>query len=230
MMEQEPLASLEEGERKAIRRVKDPLMVKDEKDLDSVRRLILQRMREKKLSLADLSRVVGRNEAYMHQFTYRGSPKKLPEDTRRILAQVLELDEAALRGEDMAAAMVVAMPVASVWQARDIPVVAIGDPLSAAPTEWVARPPSLSAVVGAFAVWVTRPASRLRPGDLAYVHPAQPPRSGDAVAMIEADRITGLGELLVKPDGREVILVAGGEREMDRSTGRLCKVVHLVLS
>ncbi|MEQ8332302.1 S24 family peptidase [Nisaea sp.] len=48
----------------------------------------------KKASLA-----CGKNHAYLHQFINRGTPRKLPEDTRHALARHLGVDEAVLRPE-----------------------------------------------------------------------------------------------------------------------------------
>lgn len=50
------------------------------------------------ISLGRLSRLLGRNDAYLQQFIARGSPRVLPERDRRILADYLGLDEAALGG------------------------------------------------------------------------------------------------------------------------------------
>lgn len=47
-------------------------------------------------SLAELSRFLGRNEAYLQQFIKRGTPRKLGEDDRLRLAQFLGVDEREL--------------------------------------------------------------------------------------------------------------------------------------
>lgn len=49
-------------------------------------------------SLAALSRLIGRNAAYLQQFVTRGSPKRLDEADRRTLAAYLGVEEAALGG------------------------------------------------------------------------------------------------------------------------------------
>jgi len=49
-----------------------------------------------KVSLAELSRVVGRNPAYIHQFLAKGSPERLPEDERLALAMFFGVDERVL--------------------------------------------------------------------------------------------------------------------------------------
>lgn len=47
---------------------------------------------------ASLSRLIGRNAAYIQQFIKRGVPKKLDEADRRVLAEYFGVDEAVLGG------------------------------------------------------------------------------------------------------------------------------------
>jgi hypothetical protein len=49
-------------------------------------------------NLAALSRMLGRNAAYLHQYVSRGSPRVLPDRERRLLADHLGLDEVELGG------------------------------------------------------------------------------------------------------------------------------------
>jgi len=50
-------------------------------------------------SLAGLSRLIGRNAAYLQQFVTRGSPRRLAEADRRMIAAYLGVPESALGGE-----------------------------------------------------------------------------------------------------------------------------------
>ena len=47
---------------------------------------------------ADLSRLIGRNPAYIQQFIKRGTPRKLDEDDRRVLARYFGVPEQMLGG------------------------------------------------------------------------------------------------------------------------------------
>lgn len=47
---------------------------------------------------ADLSRLIGRNAAYIQQFIKRGTPRKLDEDDRRVLARYFGVSEQMLGG------------------------------------------------------------------------------------------------------------------------------------
>lgn len=50
------------------------------------------------VSLAALSRMLSRNPTYLQQYITKGSPKKLEEEDRRVLAQYLGVNEAELGG------------------------------------------------------------------------------------------------------------------------------------
>ncbi|HMT43782.1 MAG TPA: S24 family peptidase [Chakrabartia sp.] len=55
-------------------------------------------IRERGEDYSSLSRLLGRNAAYIQQFISRGTPRKLAEDDRRTLARYLGVDEALLGG------------------------------------------------------------------------------------------------------------------------------------
>ncbi|OAN58867.1 S24 family peptidase [Sphingomonas sp. TDK1] len=63
---------------------------------------------ERGLRLARLSRVLGRNPAYLQQYLMRGSPRELPERDRARLAEYLGVDETVLGGRAQAA--LIALP------------------------------------------------------------------------------------------------------------------------
>ena len=58
-------------------------------------------IRERGEDYASLSRLLGRNAAYVQQFIRRGTPKKLDEEDRRALARHFRVDEALLGGPSM---------------------------------------------------------------------------------------------------------------------------------
>lgn len=69
---------------------------------DEVRETLDALIRERGEDYSSISRLLGRNPAYIQQFIKRGSPKKLPEDDRRTLADYFRVPEARLRGRDEA--------------------------------------------------------------------------------------------------------------------------------
>lgn len=69
----------------------------------SVREVLDQLCRERGQDYASLSRLIGRNSAYIHQFIRRGTPRRLPEHERRLLARHFGIAEQLL-GADAASA------------------------------------------------------------------------------------------------------------------------------
>ena len=67
-------------------------------ELDDVRAAVARLAAERGASLSELSRLLGRNPAYMQQYIERGSPRRLSEGDRATLARYLGVSEAALGG------------------------------------------------------------------------------------------------------------------------------------
>lgn len=67
--------------------------------MDAARTLLLATLgRRPDLDLETLSRAIGRNHAYLHQYVMRGSPRELPGTVREALAARL-----GLRADDLRA-------------------------------------------------------------------------------------------------------------------------------
>src|SRR4051812_22533515 len=69
-------------------------MMHEENPRDALRRVA----HERRESLAGLSRLLGRNEAYLQQYVSRGTPVKLEMQDRRRLAEHLRVEEEILGG------------------------------------------------------------------------------------------------------------------------------------
>ncbi|WNO53294.1 S24 family peptidase [Stakelama saccharophila] len=65
---------------------------------DDPRRVLETLIRERGESYAGLSRLLGRNAAYLQQFVKRGSPRRLPERERGDLARYFGVPESCLGG------------------------------------------------------------------------------------------------------------------------------------
>lgn len=63
-----------------------------------VRKLILDKLDELKLTMSEASLKIGKNHAYLQQFLKRGYPLELPEKSRLPLAELLGVPEEQLRG------------------------------------------------------------------------------------------------------------------------------------
>ncbi|MBS0480020.1 MAG: S24 family peptidase [Proteobacteria bacterium] len=66
--------------------------------MDRVRRALVEEADRQGRSLAALSRVIGRNEAYLQQFVKRGTPRRLDDEAVDRLAAFLGIDRALLGG------------------------------------------------------------------------------------------------------------------------------------
>jgi phage repressor protein C with HTH and peptisase S24 domain len=66
--------------------------------MDVVRKLILEKLAEKGLTMSEASLRIGKNHAYLQQFLKRGYPLELPEKSRLPLAELLGVPEEQLRG------------------------------------------------------------------------------------------------------------------------------------
>jgi hypothetical protein len=71
-------------------------------------------IRERREDYASLSRLLGRNSAYVQQFIKRGVPKKLDEEDRRTLARYFGVSEALLGGRDEEGETLISVPVLDV--------------------------------------------------------------------------------------------------------------------
>lgn len=67
---------------------------------DSPRLRLAMLAADRGASLAGLSRMIGRNAAYLQQYVERGSPRRLGEDDRLALAQHFLVDERELGARD----------------------------------------------------------------------------------------------------------------------------------
>jgi len=59
--------------------------------LDAVRQLISELVARDETDLAAVSRSMGRNHAYLHQFIHQGKPKRLNEESRAALSRIFRL-------------------------------------------------------------------------------------------------------------------------------------------
>ena len=159
--------------------------------------------------LKNLSLAIGRNHAYLHQFIFEGTPRRLDEYDRKAIVEKLGIDEDDLveakrrpaRGlaEDSAAfealqpgAAAFPMQPLSGPLPRDLPV--RGSPtagdgdifdMGPHPIDYIQRPPGLAGVETAYAVRVvgTSMEPRYMEGEAAYVNPARPITPGCFVAV-----------------------------------------------
>ena len=71
--------------------------------LDPARQAVRQAVDAAGLTLKQVSRALGRNDAYLQQYLYRGSPRRLPEQLRLRLADLTGADQSRFLDSDLQA-------------------------------------------------------------------------------------------------------------------------------
>lgn len=61
--------------------------------MDKIRKTILDAAQDKGIGLKELSLMLGKSHAYMHQFIHRNTPKRLHADDRAVVSRVLGIPE-----------------------------------------------------------------------------------------------------------------------------------------
>ncbi len=102
-------------------------------------------IRERREDYASLSRLLGRNPAYIQQFIKRGVPRRLAEEDRHILARYFGIDESELRDRSSPPAPVEYKAAASAPPAGDVVLIPqFGIGASAGPGTLVGDDPALA--------------------------------------------------------------------------------------
>jgi SOS-response transcriptional repressor LexA len=153
--------------------------------IDPVRQLVRLALSERRLKMSDVSKSLGKNHAYLHQFLDRGIPARLPEEVRERLAEILEIPETQLKGGVPGGGRRGSSTLGPVFRAPGdkMPVFALGPKeadgwwsWSGEVTDYVVRPPALAATTHAYAVYVA--GSSMEPryylGELVHIHPGKP--------------------------------------------------------
>ena len=103
------------------------------KPLDPVRNRLFELARQRGVSLASLSEMLGRNPSYLQQFIRKNSPRKLEEGDRRMLAEFFGIAESELRNDpssakekSLSSALTAPRTAPDVAHYVDIPRLAIG--------------------------------------------------------------------------------------------------------
>jgi phage repressor protein C with HTH and peptisase S24 domain len=85
---------------------------------------LLELAEARKASLAQLSAMIGRNASYLQQFVRKGSPRKLEENDRRVLARFFGVDESELGGSEDNSRTIAGKSPSAEWV--DVPRLALG--------------------------------------------------------------------------------------------------------
>lgn len=82
--------------------------------MDAARATLLRLSAARGESLAELSRMLRRNVAYLQQFAHRGTPRRLAEEDLRLLARHFGVDEAEFGGAPDPESLLVSVPYLAV--------------------------------------------------------------------------------------------------------------------
>ena len=157
-------------------------------NLDPVRQLIRTKLAERHLNMSSVSKKLGKNHAYLHQFLDREIPAQLPELVRGQLAEILEVPESMLKHPSGARLPTTRGPKGGMQFIPDrLPVKGAGQggpdgvfPWNGEIVDYVSRPPHLAGIAEAYAVYVA--GSSMEPryyaGELVHVHPGRPVMPG----------------------------------------------------
>jgi phage repressor protein C with HTH and peptisase S24 domain len=175
-------------------------------------RVVLERLcTERGEDFAGLSRMLGRNPAYIQQFVRRGVPKRLGEAERRKLARYFSIPESLLGGpadEEPVGGLIPVKrsPVRASAGPGAIPYEQAGKPYFAFDENWLksltASPPSKLSIIR---VEGDSMAPTLNAGDDILVDPADcAERLRDGIYVLRADEALVVKRLALHPAGRRV--------------------------
>lgn len=229
----------------------------DPSTLDAPRRALWDAAESQRVDLANLSKQIGRNHAYLRQYLWRRSPAKLDEDDRDKLAKILSVDAEYLKVG--AKPQGDANPVDNnqrkvepetipglqfsegarshlTWP-KNLPILGHaragveGFFLEQGERHGMAfRPPALSTVKDAFAVYVHDDcmSPKFEPGEIAWIHPTRPVAPGNHVIIELADGQAFI-KRLVRRTGSHVICLQYEPRKEIRFDIKKVKRLYYVV-
>jgi len=190
-----------------------------ETKMDPVRQRLVEMIDARGTTLAEVSRAIGKNHAYLQQFVKRETPRKLPEDVRKALARHFRVAESEF-ADTTSPRIVTPLPQLrpETLGRKDLPVYASAQGgadgeilIGYEPIEWRERPSILEGVSDAYAMYVVNDSMepRYRQGDLLLIHPRRPVRQGCDVLLVKVNTNSehhAMIKQLVRRTSEEVVL------------------------
>lgn len=220
-----------------------------------MRELIQAKIEEKRVSLASVSRAIGKNHAYLQQYLERGIPKRLPEEVRSALARYLGISESVLLEGVVNQRPKFVQPLSALGHhgpQHSVTNVSPGDLLGVygmaegGPDGWgifngeivqyIQRPDNLRGVPSAYAVFITGTSMspRYEQGEIAHVHPGRPVMPGAYVLvqrrpLQEGEPPLAIIKRLVRRSGNKVTLAQlNPVKNFDVSTDQIVSIHRIV--
>lgn len=232
-------------------------MGQDLTSLDAPRRALLNAVAASGLDLANLSRQIGRNHAYLGQYLWRGTPRSLDEDDRKALAGILKITQEELKTgskpggdekgvdnhqssvagrNDQGLAFQPGAQTVSQWP-KDVKILGYvkagtdGFFLDQGGHHGMAyRPPALMGVEDAFAVRVHDESMvpAFKPGRIVWVHPTRTPFPGDDIVIEMIDGQAFLKELVRRTDKHVTCRQWRPEKEIKFERAKIKNMYYVV--
>jgi len=184
-----------------------------EKPMSPARARLVEAAQTMRFGLKQLSVMVDKNPSYLQQYIVRSSPRALPENTRIMLAELLNVPEHELRDGGLALGRVVTVAEAR----KPSPVPAATDKvrlmadtnlkLDGEATDQISPGAILAdATQDAVMIRLTRSHGLLQARSLCLVRPGDDVKAGDIVAVISDDALQTIGVMVPAPRGKISVL------------------------
>lgn len=180
--------------------------------MDNVREELDRLIQQRRLGYSEISRLLGRNAAYIQQFIKRGSPRKLDDADRRLLARFFGVDEQVLGGPPPALRDgLVEVPMLNVDASAGFGAVAESESAQTRfgfDERWLAR---LTRAKGASLSIINVAGDSMEPtlssGDEVLVDASdQSSRLRDGIYVLRADDALVVKRVTLKPGGRKITI------------------------
>jgi hypothetical protein len=195
-----------------------------------MRKIVGERIKEMDLTLAEVSRAIGKNPSYMHQFINRGSPPYPSEGDRPILANMLGIAEHLMIDPGAASRAATRLAYQGVAGSRPNPASAVpayqqSDEISSKiASEHLPR--CITSAHDLIAIRIQTGHGRLEPGDVAYLG-RQPARLGDTVFVLQDQRLSCWGRLTVASQDAVTIEAVDGLRHIARAQSEILRLMAI---
>jgi hypothetical protein len=210
-----------------------------EKPMSPARARLVDAAQTMRFGLKQLSVMVDKNPSYLQQYIVRASPRALPEDTRLLLAQLLNVPEHELRDGGLAAAQgtataptgVTVAEVRRAAQAATDKVRLMADThlqLDAEATDQISPNAILAdATQDAVMIRLTRSHGLLQARTLCLVRPGDDVKAGDVVAVITEHALQAIGVMVPAPRGKISVMDGAETLTFDAASAAAWRILAI---
>ena len=205
-----------------------------EKPMSPARARLVEAAQTMRFGLKQLSVMVDKNPSYLQQYIVRSSPRALPENTRIMLAELLNVPEHELRDGGLAPGRVVTLADAR----KPTPTPASTDKVrlmadtnlkldSEAPDQISPSAILADATQDAVMIRLTRSHGLLQARSLCLVRPGDDVKAGDIVAVISDDALQTIGVMVPAPRGKISVLDGAETLTFDATSAAAWRILAI---